>query len=441
MKRIKQAIPLISNLLGMQKTEEDTKYHESSFSFSVSCPEGVLLFHTLTQAIYLLEGDEKPADFFDVLLKERFFIPERYDEEKIARDVIDLGRRLAKKNNAITAYTILTTTDCNARCYYCYESGRKRLSMTDKTAHDVAEYIIHKCKGKEVSLLWFGGEPLFNQMPIEIITDCLRKNRIPFHSRMISNGYYLDKTTIRKAKEKWNLKRVQITLDGTKDVYLRAKAYIEQDENAFDRVMNNIEHALISGINVVVRLNIDGGNVKDMHDLIPLLGARFGAYTGFHAYAALLKPIAGDVQEFPDEIQEYKQYVSITDLLDQYGIGRVIPLTEGLHVNRCMADSDASEVLLPDGRIGKCEHFTETELVGSIYDDKYDEVMLKAWKEIMPKYPECHGCPLYPRCIYLVKCDYTETNCSKAARMRGEYNLKRQVLSEYNRYKQKETNQ
>ena len=64
----------------------------------------------------------------------------------------------------IDKYVIFTTLDCNARCFYCYELKSKgKTPMSIETAEKVAKYIITHCpKGTEVSLDWFGGEPLFN---------------------------------------------------------------------------------------------------------------------------------------------------------------------------------------------------------------------------------------------------------------------------------------
>ena len=434
MKKIKSANSVISTILGDGVKKDGVKYRMTKHCHFVACDDGRLILHTLTDAMFLLEKEETAEDHEDEFIKEHFFVPESFDEEKLSRDMMSLAKQFNKKEAATQSFTVLTTTDCNARCYYCYEMGRRRLHMSEQIAHDTASYIARKSKGKEVSLCWFGGEPLYNRRAIEIITEDLRQNGIEFHSRMISNGYYLDESTCKTAREKWNLKKVQITLDGTKDVYQKSKAYIERDPNAFDRVLNNMDHALENGIHVAVRLNIDCSNAENMKELVDLLGRRFGKREKFYVYPAPLKQIAGKVHVFEDEMQKLEAYEALVNRIDSWNIGRVHPLSDGLLANVCMADSESSEVLLPDGRIGKCEHHSEENLVGSIYSDEYDDAMLRAWKEIMPKYPECSGCPLYPRCKRLVKCDYTEQNCSAAERIRKEHALERQMLAEYDKY-------
>lgn len=437
MKTIRPAVPAIAAILGEQKKQDGTAYRLTRHCYRIPCEDGTLLFHTLTGELVLLEGDKAPEDHVDELLRKRFFVPEDFDEEALSQEVSELLKKMNRRGGAVTSYTILTTTDCNARCYYCYEMGRRRLPMSDRVAHDAAAYIVRRCCGKPVTLHWFGGEPLYHRRAIELITDDLRKAGIPFHSRMISNGYYLDNETCTTAVSDWNLKKVQITLDGTKERYQRAKAFIEQDPYAFERVLNNIGFALDHGIYVAVRLNVDRSNAEDLHELVRQLAERFGEKSGFHVYAAPLRQFVGKIVAFEDEMKELEAYESLNRCIDSFAIGRVIPFDNGLRVNRCMADTDSSEVLLPDGRIGKCEHYSETNLIGSIYHDERDEDMIREWKEVMPHYPECSGCPLYPRCRQLVKCDYTESRCRKAERLRREHVLQGQMLDEYRKYKLK----
>ena len=59
---------------------------------------------------------------------------------------------------------------------------------------------------------------------------------------MISNGYLFDDTIIEKSVNDWNLNSVQVTLDGTEEVYNKIKSYICHDLiSPFMRVIENIE--------------------------------------------------------------------------------------------------------------------------------------------------------------------------------------------------------
>ena len=56
------------------------------------------------------------------------------------------SRQKSAKN--ITGYTIFPTTDCNARCFYCFELDRSRIPMSVETARKVVRYIKDHC-GRE----------------------------------------------------------------------------------------------------------------------------------------------------------------------------------------------------------------------------------------------------------------------------------------------------
>lgn len=62
-------------------------------------------------------------------------VPQEMDDQKYADHVRFIRRTMQKKPEHITNYVIFTTTDCNARCFYCYELGRSRIPMSVETAH------------------------------------------------------------------------------------------------------------------------------------------------------------------------------------------------------------------------------------------------------------------------------------------------------------------
>ena len=93
------------------------------------------------------------------------------------------------------SFTILTTTKCNARCFYCYEmKSKNKHHMTPETALKAANYIASVApKGKTINLNWFGGEPLFNMKAIDIITQRIRDLGVNFMTSFTTNGYLFDK--------------------------------------------------------------------------------------------------------------------------------------------------------------------------------------------------------------------------------------------------------
>ena len=381
-------------------------------------------------------------DYRDLLLKERFYVPVELNEMKQVQDMHRLASCMVNNSGHITGYTIMTTTDCNARCYYCYELGRSRVSMSDKVAKDVAEYIASKSGGEQVEIQWFGGEPLYNRRVIEIITEELVKRKVRFASSMTTNGFYFDRTTAQIAREDWHLQSLQITLDGTGERYSKTKAFIDDFKgNAYEQVLDNIDGALKEGIKVNIRLNLDGSNAEDLCVLSDELVRRFGNNSNLFVYVVLLKEFAGKVHAFTSRTTATDAYLSLQKQLDIHGFSNGWELNRDFRGNCCMADNDAHVVLTPDGHIGRCEHFSETELVGSIYDKDRDLELIQEWKKLFEPFAECNECALFPGCLRLQKCEWTRFGCPEANRIVNRHNLERRVLAAYNKVKLEDENE
>jgi sulfatase maturation enzyme AslB (radical SAM superfamily) len=227
--------------------------------------DGVLLYNTLTCSLVLLTPDEAADITAQQELIERWFlVPQEHDDQKFCRQVRQMAALLKPVAKAITGYTILTTTGCNARCFYCFEKGTKPVTMTAETADKVVRYIVKHRGDEKVQIRWFGGEPLVNAKVIDQICTELREQDVPFRSTMISNGYLFDADKVQRAKDLWQLQQVQITLDGMEQTYNRVKAYVHQGVNAFERVLQNIAMLTAAGIRVSIRLNVDKHNIGEM---------------------------------------------------------------------------------------------------------------------------------------------------------------------------------
>ena len=154
-----------------------------------------MIYNCLTkELVELNDGDDLFSEYF---LKHLFIVPTVFREDMLAMMIRNvLESQLKRKINPL-GYTIFTTTACNARCFYCYEKDDPKKPMSEKTALDVSEFIAknyNKTKEsnggsvQDVTLSWFGGEPLFRKKCINIICERLKESGIPYRSSMISNG-------------------------------------------------------------------------------------------------------------------------------------------------------------------------------------------------------------------------------------------------------------
>ncbi len=85
---------------------------------------------------------------------------------------------------------------------------------------------------------------------------------------MTTNGYLIDQY-IDLILE-WKIDSIQITLDGTKEVYESGKRHVGVSD-AFEHALNNIFLLSSCGMNVSIRMNVGRNNMEDLKRLSHLL--------------------------------------------------------------------------------------------------------------------------------------------------------------------------
>ena len=413
--------PIVSPLKGLlpaQKVRPDEKYRLLHYVVQQEVEEGLLLYNTLTQAVTLLSPDEAErmaADPASVpeLVAEWYAVPVSHDDRRLAREVRAVGLMLKNPPHGYRTFTIFTTTDCNARCFYCYEKGRSRIPMKEETARETAAWILkHKAPG-DIRLRWFGGEPLYNRPAITAICTALKDAGVEYRSSMVSNGYLFDDAVVEEAIDLWKLKKVQITLDGTEDVYNRSKAFIYRDGSPYRRVLANIRRLLDAGIRVSIRLNVGLHNAEDLLALVDELGVEFIGRENLMVYSHALFETEGT---HPEEMAAAR--TRLEEKIREKGFSKRGKLPRELHVYRCMSDDPSSVTILPDGHLGKCEHYSDSDWFSHIGTEEKDDAVLEHFRALREDLDACADCPLYPECVRLAA-------CQEAAFCRPEYRAER----------------
>ena len=408
-----------------------TRYRLMKYLLESETEDGLLLYNVVTSEMVLLDQSEiemvkrLPLEYapeMNQLIAEHFLVKEDYDESKLVLELRAVLRKLDVPQR-VGSFTILPTTECNARCYYCFESDYPRCTMTDQIAEDTVAYIAKLCKGDLVDINWFGGEPLVGKKQIDMICAGLREREIQYRSSIVTNAYLFDESVIRTAKEDWHLSTAQITLDGTETIYNEVKAYINPGENPYQRVLRNIGLLLDQKISVNVRLNVTTKNAADLSNLVDELADRFGGNKGFSAYShAVYEGVGFDPISYNDDTREWIDIqTSALDekLLEKKLLGSLARLPR-LSTIHCMSDGDYARMIYPDGTIGKCEDKSALEGIGDIYQDIADEAMAARYKAT-EQIPGCGECPLFPNCVNLVVCPET----GKCTKVKTEWKLDR----------------
>lgn len=250
---------------------------ESAYNVYKEIQGEYLVYNTLYGGFARLDTDEYniikrlsfdllKSETVDLLKLNGFIIDSCINEtevyDKARREII----KLQKVENQ--GYIIAVTTDCNARCPYCYEKGTEIIYMDRQCADKVINFIDRNYNGNIINITWFGGEPLLNVEIINYICEKLVENNIKFISSIITNGYLFNDKLVTMAGHKWNLSHAQISLDGTEPEYNRIKNYKYTNINPFKSVIENIEYLANNEINVSIRLNISRDNAKNIQELV-----------------------------------------------------------------------------------------------------------------------------------------------------------------------------
>lgn len=426
------------------------------FLLPLRVEDGMLLYNTMTKELLLLSDDEwqavtdqrqaaEDAALYDHLARQYFMVPVDHDDCRLSDEIRAFLKKIytVRKDGKIGAFTILTTTDCNARCYYCYEKGCEKITMSEKTAADTAAYILKHGADGNIRIQWFGGEPLFNMPAIDTICSVLRGSGKQFTSTMISNAYLFDEDLARKAAANWHLTNIQVTLDGTEDTYNAAKNFIYlTEESPFRRVTRNIRLLLEQGIRVSIRLNMSETNEEELRQVALQVREETEGLDGLDIYSHLLFDLTDDepghiaLQKRGQELNRWLHLLCHPDRKDHFENmfrDKLSPdfFLEDVRIFQCMADNLNSEVLMPDGKKTKCEHFNKGSFYGSIYTDETDRQSLEEWNEQWPAIEACRTCAAYPNCFRLKNCEAWQFGCTEWAREFSRDEVKKEAMKKY----------
>ncbi len=425
----------VLRVLGAQKDSHEA-YRPFRYSLRLVLEDSAVFFHVLTREMAAVPLAEESAPETRQWLKEhRFLVPENTDDYKIALQTRSVLRLLIPRQEGYSAFEILTTTDCNARCPYCYEKGCARTDMTPETADAAAAFIGTHSAGRQVTLKWFGGEPLCNPPVIDRICARLQSDGVPYVSVMVSNGSLFDGETVKKAVSLWRLKHVKVTLDGTEPVYNKVKAYVFPEGNMYRKVMENISGLLDAGISVTVRLNLDRYNADDLLGLADELGRSFAGRGGIDVITVPLFESTLPADRIAERREViYSLQEKLEDRIRAAGLSVPGRLRRRLDLFHCQADGNMGVTIQPDGRLGICGFYPDRETFGSVFSGETDPAVIRKWREPAEDLPACRTCVSFPECVRIRHCPMEPACCPELQALRNRA-LEESVRREYELWK------
>lgn len=342
------------------KGTANMNYILSRYNYDFQVDEkNIGIYNTFTQALAVLRLDEflvlkqdyslLPIKTQHSCIENGFLVPEERQETAL----LDQARINGILNSKTAIYRILTTSACNARCFYCYENRCQTGSMNKKTATQVVRFIQAHSGNSLIQIQWFGGEPLLNTEIIDYITMLLKQQVDNSYLRftITTNGSLINKELIHKMLNDWSISQIQITLDGTAQEYAKRKNYIHL-EDPFETVLRNICWTIQSGIRTVIRLNYDYNNYKDILQLIEQLGNTLPHVENLQVYAYHL--YSNDPRNFSDQHRK-EEWFAIQNALILHGF-KTLKQSHSLWTKRtrCFACQTKGFVVTSEGTLFKC---------------------------------------------------------------------------------------
>lgn len=326
-------------------------------------------------------------------IKHGLLIAKELDELKIYNQWSALQRRIDRPYISVN---IATTLKCNARCYYCYEKGVRHSDFRERQFPLLIKFLKEKVRENDtLALNWFGGEPLMNKKVLNFVSSELKKSEILFYSYIITNGSLINKRMVNTDFVRWNVKDVQITLDGLRETYEKRKAYTEKKRNIFSRILQKIELVAASGIRVHIRLNVDKRNRMEILALTELLCNRYGQFKEVTWYPAFLTGIDDDLTE-EEKISFIKDMFAITQNPAKMNIGRrlySVPKSRA-----CMRNDPKSFSIDVFGNVYSCEHLVGRKEMSIGTLSAFDNEKNLCRSDVALR-NECNQCVFLPKCM------------------------------------------
>lgn len=374
-------------------------YKKSRFNYVCAFPGGVLIYNTLYNSLTRLTAQEYEQylcrDSADEGTGLQFFrqgilVEEGTEELGAYGQYIRLAAEHLQMRPNIT---VTPTMECNAVCFYCYEAGVRSGRMRTKDAARIVRAIKTLDCSRGVDLTWFGGEPLMNQEWMDVLSDCLRAEQIEFCAFLISNGSKIDDAVIARMRTAWNVRSVQITLDGCFEEHARRKAYIDQDDTVYYRTLRQTAMLSKAGILVQLRMNTDRANAQSILDAVADIAQLFQKDERVSCYPAFLTGTSEPFSE-REKIDFVKKMIAV-------GEGKVrvneylykLPRTVACYYYQQNAFSIDAQ-----GNVFCCEHMLG-HADSSLGNVREDLDLSRLPREAAPEREACMGCVFLPKCL------------------------------------------
>jgi uncharacterized protein len=348
------------------------------------------------------------------LLADGFLVPTERDERQQIRQAYWNARRDTGDGNL--SLTISPTVSCNFRCTYCFEQHPNRSFTEDDI--QAAEALVRQRLGPggQLSILWFGGEPLA-QFPVlkrlykRLLTVAEARGGSLTHS-MISNGSLLDPEKVGWLADK-ALSSIQITIDGTEATH-NARRPTAGRKGTFQGILANVSHAS-KYLPIQLRINVDRRNLAEVPNLLDELVRRglhrrpeVAVYLGWvRGYTESARPDASGPQLSLSEFADATMRLRYELVRRNFASAMATSYPQRTDATLCTADNPNGFVLSPGRLAFRCwneaaddyEQAPHRLSADGVVENGPDGARRSQWEKFNPfSHTECQSCIVQPLC-------------------------------------------
>ena len=382
----------------------NTKMKESIFNIASCLDDGTAVIYNTCSRKYLLQNGTVRNDETCFCRDNGMVVNNGCDE--VANLVLSIREELNKGGQSLT---ILPTTNCNARCWYCYERGIEHCDMSQSTIDHTISFITDQFStGQELSINWFGGEPLMHFEAIKQITEAVKSAGYTLNTCITTNGSMITPELICLLKDNYKNVTMSITIDAMGNDYGKIKSFVNiPAETAFDNLIHNIESVMAAGIRVLLRLNFkDFDDAKKLYHRLAILFSGYGSSLCYIYYAPIWNKKRGHSLEetlrFIDYLRDgYDINVLANPYIDNVFLHHV---ANDRKIAYCTAMNKNHYVVNADGAIYRCHCLVSDKKYscGNVWEGVDFSALGYRMFEPNVKLEQCKTCPILPVCM--VKC-------------------------------------
>ena len=180
-----------------------------------------------------------------------------------------MGMSVADGHPKLLKMKICPTMACNFECTYCFQehrAGKMGEDVQDAVAA-LADRLLAVSGAEELSVMWYGGEPLLALDVIDrlsrLLNTACKKHGAGFRASIVTNGYLLDKQAVRDLFH-LRVKAARVTVDGVGAAHDATRRLVGGG-GTFERIMENLSSYI--PFMVEIRQNVHAGNRGEMAEL------------------------------------------------------------------------------------------------------------------------------------------------------------------------------